>query len=74
MAQLDSNRIVHNYEDKEQRISHEVLLPIVAKLLEVLTCCLIDLDGLDMDRLVTDKSCRKPNRCEAPVPQELNEK
>ena len=49
-------------------------MAIVAQLLKVFTSFFVDLDGLDMDRLVADKSCCEPNSRKAPVSQELNEK
>ena len=73
MSQLDFNRVVHCDEDEKQRVSHEVLLTIVAQRLVILTRFLVDLDRCRVDRRLSYKGDPEPDSHPGPETENLNE-
>mmetsp|Transcript_45503 Transcript_45503/g.60365 ORF Transcript_45503/g.60365 Transcript_45503/m.60365 type:complete len:225 (+) Transcript_45503:216-890(+) len=74
MAELNPDRVVHDDEDEEQAISHEVALTVVAEQFVVFTHFATDLNRVCVDRLVADESSGEPDGHEAPEAHELDQK
>ena len=70
MRKLDSNSVVYNDENEEHGVGHEVIS--ACRFSMIFTWLFIDLDRLDMDRIISNKGHNEPEGHPDPKAKNLN--